>query len=150
MGDFSRCRMNDPKRPASEHRSEPRFPDPIGLRVAVIFDHGFKTNHEATGERALDISEDGIRFYDEWGLPDGALLELQLFTRSGELPVIHYGKVRWKKPSAHRPGFEVGVQFVQATQQDRDAWLAYVRNRGAQAPLPRLSISRDGTAPTVP
>lgn len=139
--------MNGHRHRPNEHRRELRIPDAIGIRVAVIMDHGFKTSHEATDEHTVDISEDGLRFFDEWGLPDGALLEIQMHTKPDTKPIVHYGRVRWKRPAADRDGYDVGVQFVQASREDRDAWLAYVHSRSGSAPTARFTVSRGDAAP---
>jgi hypothetical protein len=112
-----------------DKRGEPRVHDAIGITVHVILDSGYKTLHETSHDITFDISEGGIRFYDEWGLPDDALLEVDLQVGELDRPITLFGRVRWKSPVPDKNGFDVGVQFVEATEADRDAWFDYVGKR---------------------
>lgn len=123
-----------------DKRGESRVYDKVRIQICVILDRGFKTKHQAAREVTIDISEGGIRFHDDWGLPDNALLEIEMTPADTGEKIVHYGEVRWKTPATDRPGFEIGVQFVEATRAHRDAWLAYVQNRRNLTSTARLII----------
>jgi hypothetical protein len=123
-----------------DKRSDSRVFDKVRIHINVILDRGFKTAHQAAREVTIDISEGGLRFHDDWGLPDNALLEIELSPEDSGEKIIHYGEVRWKTPAADRPGFEIGVQFTEATRAHRDAWLAYVQNRRNLTSTARLIL----------
>lgn len=127
-----------------DQRGEARIFDKVGITINVILDQGFKTKHQANREVTIDISEGGLRFYDDWGLPDHALLEIVLVPAGSKQQIVHYGEVRWKTPAADRPGFEIGVQFTEATRADRDAWLAYVRSRREESETAMLVMRFEG------
>lgn len=123
-----------------DKRNESRVFDKVHIQISVILDRGFKTAHQAAREVTIDISEGGLRFHDDWGLPDHALLEIEMTPANSDQKIVHYGEVRWKTPAVDRPGFEIGVQFTEATRAHRDAWLAYVQNRRTLTSTARLIL----------
>lgn len=112
-----------------DKRSSPRFYDGVPFRLFILLGTGLRSPHELSEEVTTDISEGGLRFYDEWGMPDGALLEIQMQTPGSNELISQHARVRWKTAAADRPGFDVGVQFVDAAEEDRRAWVGYVRQR---------------------
>ena len=113
-------------------RNEPRILDRVNFSLLVYLGGNQKTGHEMANGKATDISKNGIRFYDEWGLPDDALLEIQLQPPEFQQPITQYGRVRWKYPAPDRPGYEIGVQFLDRASLDRTAWHRYVNSRIAK------------------
>jgi len=124
--------MNDPASAKIDKRTEPRVFDAVKISVVVVYGSDFKPAHEAARDITLDISEGGLSFYDEWGLPEHVLLEIHLQTSELAKPIVLNGYVRWRRPAPDTHGFTVGVQFVEAGEADREAWLKYVRERQEQ------------------
>ena len=113
----------------TDKRVEPRIFDRVGISINVMLGDGLTTAHEFANDVTIDISENGLRFYDVSGLPDGALLEIFMTPEGVAQPISQLAKVRWRGTATDRDGFEIGVKFVAASRPDRAVWLDYVRQR---------------------
>lgn len=121
--------MGGPGKPKIDLRAEPRVRDAVRLAIFVVYGRDYRPSHEAAHDITIDISEGGLSFYDEWGLPEHVLLEIRLQTAANAPTIVQYGRVRWRRPAPDTHGFTVGVQFVEATRADREAWVSHVRAR---------------------
>lgn len=126
-----------------DKRREDRIYDNIGITIYVVLGRGFKTQHDAAHEVTIDISEGGLRFYDEWGVPENAHLEIVMQPYDNRPPIVHFGQVRWKSRATDREGYEIGVMFTEASSEDREAWLNYVSARRNKKNTARIVIKLD-------
>ncbi len=120
----------------ADKRDSQRVYERVAVTISVIPDERFKMNRGPVREVTSEISEKGLRFYDEQGLPEGAMVEIFIEPPDAVSPITHYGRVRWVTPAADRPGFDMGVELLDASPEDRGAWLAYVRRRINSAAAP--------------
>lgn len=123
-----------------DQRNEPRILGPVDFTLFVISGMESEPAHELMTRSALDISEGGIRYFEKKDIPENALLEIRLQPRERRKSITQYGRVRWKYRAPDRGGFEVGVQFVEATGEDRNAWQQFVQGRLERIRTP----ARDG------
>lgn len=112
-----------------DNRIQPRVLDRVPFTLNIVRDNKTKVRLNQEPIKALDISEGGLRFYDEHQLPDGTILEINLQTAVGRDPITQLARVRWTYPVPDKPGFDIGVQFIEATSSDQSAWNAYVNQR---------------------
>lgn len=125
-----------------DQRAASRICDSVRISLLVVFGRDFMPEHEAAHDLTLDISEGGLSFFDEWGLPENVLLEIRMQVAEDARPIVHYGRVRWRHPAPDTHGFTVGVEFVEASQEDRRIWLDHVKARRDKANFGRLHLAR--------
>ncbi len=109
-----------------DQRNAPRFYEAVPFKMFVLQGGGNRSPHKFSDEVTFDISEGGLRFYDKVEIPDDALLELHMHIPSQGEFIRQQARVRWKAPATDQPGYDIGVQFVESTDQDRRAWLQYI------------------------
>jgi c-di-GMP-binding flagellar brake protein YcgR len=113
----------------TDKRNVPRFYGAIRIAVSVILGGKSKRPEELAPDQAMDISETGMRFLDESGLPEGAMLEVFIMPDGVAQPIRQLARVRWAAALPDRRVFEIGVEFVETKQADHAVWIDYVRQR---------------------
>lgn len=75
-----------------------------------------------------DLSCDGLRFISEQDIREGAMLDINLTIPGANNPVHIKGKTIWSKKVASEDTapFEVGVEFVQIEEDNKNTFLKYL------------------------
>ena len=112
------------KRITEERRRFIRLEVPIEVKYVVEEDSDPVRKRVAT----KDLSCDGLRFISERKLDEGSLLDLNLTIPGATNPVHIKGKAIWSKKLSTEDAapFEVGVEFVQIEEDNKNTFLKYL------------------------
>ena len=117
------------------HRKEERLLERRPVRVCVVDHTGLNTSVlEFTGT-TLDLSADGACIEGSPALPKDATLELSLTFEGFPFDFLQWAQVRWIENVPDRGVFRMGIEFIRATPQVREVWVAFLqslRKRDAQ------------------
>ena len=106
----------------AEKRRFPRCPAPVLVRCHDIED---AERHIQTISR--DVSVAGIRFPATEQLRGGSILDLTIELSPDQAPIHAQGEVKWLREFSRigAPQFEVGVEFTDMSEPDRQRLKAY-------------------------
>lgn len=112
------------KRIIEERRRFIRLEVPIELKYIADDDHSQVRRLAAT----KDLSCDGLRFISEYKIDNGSMLDLNLTIPGANNPVHIKGKAVWsrKVSSEDSAFFEVGIEFVQIEEDNKNTFLKYL------------------------
>ena len=74
-----------------------------------------------------DISEGGLRFCPDQALPPGTRLRVYVALRQPLTTLTQFAQVRWVRAAANAEPYEVGIEFTDGPDRDRQIWAQYVR-----------------------
>lgn len=77
---------------------------------------------------AKDISLGGICLYTEEALPEGKELELRIDFEGSLRPLCATGKVVWRRLESVNGKYQVGIEFLNLSLEDRELIAQYIRH----------------------
>jgi Tfp pilus assembly protein PilZ len=87
---------------------------------------------------AENISTSGICIYSSDEIKTNALLLITIYLFDGSNPIESKGKVAWTRPSTYlnidKKHFDVGVEFVEISTEDRDRIIHYTAKNIRKVP----------------
>ncbi|MBU4377001.1 MAG: PilZ domain-containing protein [Candidatus Omnitrophica bacterium] len=112
------------KRIIEERRRFIRLEVPIELKY-IVEDNPSQTRMRVATK---DLSCDGLRFISEHKIDEGSALDLNLTIPGANNPVHIKGKAVWvrKMSSEDAAPFEVGVEFAQIEEDNKNTFLKYL------------------------
>ncbi len=112
------------KRVIEERRRFIRLEVPVELKYVVEDDPSQMRRHVAT----KDLSCDGLRFISEQKIDEGAFLDINLTIPGANNPVHIKGRAIWAKKTSSEDTapFEVGVEFTQIEEDNKNTFLKYL------------------------
>ena len=124
---------------AHERRACRRVAEDLGIAVSVLA--GPETAPALAGPAfhlTSDISEGGLRFSADQALEPGTRLRVYVALRQPLTTLTQFAQVRWARAAAaDTAAREVGIEFTDGPDRDRQIWSEYVRQAatpGASTP----------------
>lgn len=118
---------------SSERRACRRVAEDLGIAISVLA--GPEAASAMVGPAfhlTSDISEGGLRFSADQALEPGTRLRVYVALRQPLTTLTQFAQVRWARTATADPASrEVGIEFTDGPDRDRQIWSAYVRQATA-------------------
>ena len=82
-----------------------------------------------------DISQGGIRFYVEEYVSEGSFIEMRLTIKEIPFSFKAVAKIKWVKKEAHENRYEIGVEFVNISQEAVEHLIQYIKQALTRPPI---------------
>ena len=107
----------------------------ISSKVDLIAQETMKKGHEVSNDdiRHANISASGVAFESKSHVKEGNFLEIKLLLSSSFALIVIYGKVIYcKENQASDMPFQIGLNFINIQEQDREMLVKHVVKRQMQ------------------
>ena len=120
---------------APYERKEPRIKTQESA-IAVQLDYarsGAQEINAATQCRTGDISVCGVRLSLDTALPVEAPIKITILFKHPPRHFVHMGIVRWSQKSSVPGRYLAGIEFIDKTPAEAQAWKSYLTERHPEA-----------------
>lgn len=114
-----------------DRRKEPRHETDFGVPLKVKYNRT-QDKTSLAFRMARDISFSGVRTDSTFPVEAGDTVTIRIGIQGQRLPIEKQGRVRWSTLNDKNGNYSVGIEFLEAHNDDYGRWKSFVARQGFQ------------------